>query len=48
MIQFAFDPWDSEQLENEGYTYIGNLDIEDYGYPENGNYPAYYKFEENK
>ena len=47
LIQFAFDPWDSEQLENEGYTYIGNLDIEDYGYPENGNYPAYYKFEEN-
>lgn len=47
LIQFAFDPWDSEQLENEGYTYIGNLDIEEYGYPENGNYPAYYKFEEN-
>ena len=47
LIEFAFDPWDSERLENEGYTYIGNLDIEKYDSTQSGNYPAYYKFEEN-
>ena len=37
-IVYAEDPYQSEQLESQGYTYIGNRDTE------MGNLPAYYKF----
>ena len=40
-IVYAEDPYQSEQLEKQGYAYIGNRDTEQ------GNLPAYYKFKSN-